>query len=128
MSFPEGLRYTEDHEWALEEDGVVTVGITDYAQQTLGEIVFVETPPEGEVFSAGDSIGAVESTKAVSDIFCPVSGRVVEVNAALVDSPETINSSPYGEGWLVKIAVDDVSSLGRLMDAAAYERFVGELE
>ena len=128
MSFPEGLRYTEDHEWALEENGVVTVGITDYAQQTLGEIVFVETPSEGDAFGAGDSLGAVESTKAVSDIFCPVSGKVVEVNAALVDSPEIINSSPYGDGWLVKIASDDISSLESLMDAAAYEQFVGELE
>lgn len=128
MNFPENLRYTEDHEWAREEGGAVTVGVTDYAQQTLGEIVFVEMPSEGDVFKAGGTLGAVESTKAVSDIFCPVSGKVAEVNAALVDSPETINSSPYGEGWIVKIAADDVSSLGNLMDAAAYERFVGELE
>ena len=128
MSFPSHLKYTEDHEWAFEEDGVVTVGITDYAQQSLGEIVFVEAPSEGDVFGAGDTMGAVESTKAVSDIFCPVAGTVAGVNDALVDSPETVNASPYEEGWIVKIAADSTSSLDRLMDADAYERFVGELE
>lgn len=128
MTVPEGLKYTEDHEWALIEGDVVTVGITDYAQQTLGEIVFVETPSEGDIFAEGETLGAVESTKTVSDIFSPVSGRVIEVNETLLDSPDAINSSPYEDGWLVKISVDDVSSLENLMSAAAYEKFAGELE
>lgn len=124
MSAPGNLRYTEDHEWALLDGGVVTVGITDHAQRTLGEIVFVEIPSEGEVFGRGEVFGAVESTKAVSDLMCPVSGRVVETNEALVDSPDTINGSPYGDGWVIKIAPDDPSSVEELMDAAEYEKFL----
>lgn len=124
MSVPENLRYTEEHEWALLEGDVVTVGITDYAQQSLGEIVFVEAPREGDGFGKGDSLGAVESTKAVSDLFSPVAGKVVEVNETLLDSPETINNSPYKDGWLVKIAPDDLSEIEGLMDCEAYKKFL----
>ncbi|WP_462137496.1 glycine cleavage system protein GcvH [Candidatus Mycalebacterium sp.] len=124
MSVPDNLRYTEEHEWALLEGDVVTVGLTDYAQQSLGEIVFVEAPLEGAGFGEGDVLGAVESTKAVSDIFCPVAGKVVEVNETLIDSPNTINNSPYGDGWLVKIAPDGPFSLEDLMDSEAYKKFL----
>ncbi|MGI9559097.1 MAG: glycine cleavage system protein GcvH [Thermodesulfobacteriota bacterium] len=124
MSEPENLKYTREHEWALLDGGVVTVGITDYAQQTLGEIVFVELPSEGAAFGRGDVFGAVESTKAVSDLFCPVSGKVVEINETLVDSPETVNGSPYTEGWIIKVSVDDASPLEDLMDSAAYKKFL----
>lgn len=124
MNVPDNLRYTEEHEWALLEGDVVTVGITDYAQRSLGEIVFVEAPTEGDSFSKGDVLGAVESTKAVSDLFCPVAGRVIEINEVLLDSPDTINASPYGDGWLVKIAPDDLSSFEDLMDAGAYGKFL----
>ncbi|QMU55981.1 MAG: glycine cleavage system protein GcvH [Candidatus Mycalebacterium zealandia] len=124
MSIPDNLRYTKEHEWALLERDIVTVGLTDYAQQSLGEIVFVEAPSEGAGFSKGDVLGAVESTKAVSDIFSPVTGKVVEVNEALLDSPNTINNSPYGDGWLVKIAPDGSSLLEDLMDSEAYKKFL----
>ncbi len=121
---PDNLRYTQDHEWAALDGGVVTVGITDYAQQNLGEIVFVEIPSEGDVFKKGDVFGAVESTKAVSDLFCPVSGKVAETNEVLLDSPETINGSPYREGWIIKLIPDDASSIEDLMDGASYEKFL----
>lgn len=124
MKAPEKLRYTKDHEWALSEGGLVTVGITDYAQRTLGEIVFVEIPSEGDVFKKGEIFGAVESTKAVSDLFCPVSGKVAEVNEALVDSPDIINSFPYGDGWILKLVPDDALSVEQLMDGASYKKFL----
>ncbi len=125
MSVPDSLRYTEDHEWALFEDGgVVTVGITDYAQQSLGEIVFVEIPSEGDVFTKGEIFGAVESTKAVSDLLCPVSGKVVETNEVLVDSPDIINGSPYKDGWVIKLVPDDISHLEDLMDCSVYRKFL----
>ncbi len=124
MSVPENLRYTGDHEWALLEGDVVTVGITDYAQRTLGEIVYVEIPSEGDVFKKGEVLGAVESTKAVSELFCPVSGKVVETNEVLVDSPDTINGSPYKDGWVVRLIPEDASSVEELMGAEAYEKFL----
>jgi glycine cleavage system H protein len=119
---PEDLKYTEEHEWlATTEGGAVRVGITAYAQDQLGDVVFVELPKVGETVDAGAPLGEVESTKSVSEIFAPVSGTVVAVNNALDDSPELINSDPYGEGWIVEINVADPSSLNDLLDAAAYQ-------
>ena len=119
---PEDLKYTEEHEWlAQTEPGTVRIGITDYAQDQLGDVVFVELPKVGAAVEAGAPFGEVESTKSVSEIFAPVAGTVSKVNNALDDSPELINSDPYGEGWIVEINIDDASALDGLMDAAAYQ-------
>lgn len=119
---PEDLKYTEEHEWlSVTEGSTVRVGITAYAQDQLGDVVFVELPKVGATVSAGSPLGEVESTKSVSEIFAPVSGTVVAVNNALDDTPELINSDPYGEGWIVEINAEDVSALDELMDAAAYQ-------
>lgn len=119
---PEDLKYTEEHEWiATKEAGTVRVGVTDYAQQQLGDVVFVELPEAGRRVEAGDAIGEVESTKSVSEIFAPLSGEVTAVNSALDDSPELINSAPYGDGWIVELKVDDADAVGKLLDAAAYQ-------
>ena len=122
MSYPQDLKYTKEHEWVRDNsDGSVTIGITHYAQDHLGEVVFVELPDVGEEFTTGDSFGVVESVKSVSDVFVPLSGKVVEINEPLSDSPELINDDCYGEGWMVKIALKDKTELGQLMDAPAYE-------
>ena len=121
MSVPEELQYTRSHEWVRTEGDTATIGITDHAQDELGDIVFVELPEEGVTFDAGDSFGTVESVKAVSDLYTPVGGEVVEVNEALSDSPEKINEDPYGEGWIVKI---QVSGKGDLLSASDYEQFL----
>ena len=126
MDYPEDLKYTEEHEWVLIEDDVVTVGITDFAQDALGDVVFVELPEEGATLEAGKSFGVVESVKAVSDIYAPVSGEVVEVNEELPDTPELVNTSPYEDGWMVKIKLSDPSELDSLLDADAYKAFVEE--
>ncbi len=125
MSVPEELQYTRSHEWVRTEGDTATVGITDYAQDELGDIVFVELPEEGATFGAGDSFGAVESVKAVSDIYAPVGGEVIEVNEALNDSPEKINDDPYGDGWIIKLRVSDE---GDLLSASDYEQFLEEDE
>ena len=125
MSVPEELQYTRSHEWVRTEGDTATIGITDHAQDELGDIVFVELPEEGATFEAGDSFGNVESVKAVSDLYTPVGGEVVGVNEALSDSPEKINEDPYGEGWIVKIRV---SGEGDLLSASDYEQFLGEEE
>ncbi|SDK01161.1 glycine cleavage system protein GcvH [Microbulbifer yueqingensis] len=115
------LKYLSSHEWArLEEDGTVTVGISDHAQDALGDVVYVETPEVGATLAAGDEAGVVESVKAASDIYAPVSGEVVEVNEALEDAPETVNSSPYDEGWFYRVKPSDTSELDKLLDADAY--------
>lgn len=120
---PEQLRYTAEHEWiSLPDDGVVRVGITDYAQGALGDIVFVQLPEVGTKVAVGDVIGEVESTKSVSDIFAPVSGTIAARNEALVDAPETINSSPYEDGWMFDIECDDVADTSGLLDATAYAK------
>jgi len=124
MDFPEELKYTEEHEWVLVEEDVVTIGITDFAQEQLGDVVFVELPEAGDEVEAGKSFGVVESVKAVSDIYAPVSGEIVEVNDELPEEPETINSSPYDDGWLIKIKLSDPSELDDLMDADAYQEFI----
>ena len=123
MSTPEELRYTEEHEWvAARAEGSVRVGITEYAQDQLGDVVFVDLPEVGKQVRAGDVFGEVESTKSVSELFAPVDGEIVAVNDAVADSPELINSDPYGEGWLIEIRLDDGASMDSLLDAAAYQR------
>jgi glycine cleavage system H protein len=122
MEYPADRQYTKEHEWALREDGRLRVGITDYAQDALGDVVYVDLPEEGTEVSAGEAFGEVESTKSVSDIFSPVSGRVLERNAGLSETPELVNSSPYGEGWMVVVEMSDPSELDGLMDAEAYRR------
>jgi len=126
MEFPEDLKYSKEHEWARPENEGVVVGITDYAQESLGEIVYVELPEEGSKVSYAEAFGVVESTKAVSDLYAPVSGTVVEVNDTLLDNPELINEDPYEDGWLIRIAMSDESELAKLMDAAKYATFVDE--
>ena len=119
---PGELRYTAEHEWVREEaDGALTFGITHHAQEALGDIVFVSLPPAGAELTAGSTCGEVESTKSVSDIFAPVSGKVTEVNARLETSPEVINASPYGDGWMVRVVPTDPGQLAGLLSAAEYE-------
>ncbi len=120
----EELKYTNDHEWAHVKGDVLVMGITDYAQDLLGEIVYIELPSEGDEITKGDPFGAVESTKAVSDLYAPVSGDVVEVNEALLDSPELINTDPYGEGWIIKVKVYDPGELDDLMNFVDYNDFI----
>ena len=116
MDFPEELKYTEDHEWVLIEGDLVSIGITDFAQDQLGDVVFVELPEPGERVEVGKPFGVVESVKAVSDIYGPLDGEIVEVNSELPDSPESINTSPYEDGWMIKIKPDDPTVLEDLMD------------
>jgi glycine cleavage system H protein len=120
MDYPADLRYAENHEWSRTEGSMVIMGISDYAQDALGDIVFVEVPEVGRQVVAGESIAEVESTKSVSDVYAPVSGTVVEVNVALEDSPELVNSDPFGEGWFAVIEATDLSELDNLMDVDAY--------
>jgi glycine cleavage system H protein len=124
LSVPEELQYTRSHEWVRTEGDTATIGITDHAQDELGDVVFVELPEVGAIFDAGDSFGTVESVKAVSDLYIPVGGEVTEVNEALNDQPEKINEDPYGEGWMVKLRVSDEGS--GLLSASDYEQFVEE--
>lgn len=127
MEFPDTLRYTKDHEWVrLDDDGkTATVGITDFAQGELGDIVFVDLEPEGTAFEAGSVFGSVEAVKTVSDLFMPVAGTVVAHNEAINDDPELVNRDPYGEGWLVKIEINDPADLDGLLSAADYAAHVG---
>jgi glycine cleavage system H protein len=124
MDIPEGLRYSKDHEWARLEDGRVRVGITDYAQDALGDVVFVQVPSVGVEVEAGSSFAEVESTKSVSDIYAPVSGTVVEVNDDLADAPERLNEDPYGDGWICVIDPSDVTQLERMLDPQGYRQLV----
>ncbi|HKS80505.1 MAG TPA: glycine cleavage system protein GcvH [Candidatus Acidoferrales bacterium] len=124
--YPADFRYTKDHEWIQISGGVGTIGVTDYAQSELGDVVFVELPKVGAQLKAGQSFGTVESVKAVSEIFSPVSGEVTETNAALNDAPEKINSDPHGAAWLIKVRLADEKETAGLMDARAYEAFVAE--
>ncbi|NRD54718.1 glycine cleavage system protein GcvH [Corallococcus exiguus] len=123
---PQDLKYTQEHEWARVSGKIVVVGITQHAANTLGDIVYVELPKLGAQVTAGDSFGTVESVKAVSELFAPISGKVVKVNDELVASPEDINTEPYGDGWLVEIELSDAGQLGNLLDAAAYEKLIKE--
>lgn len=126
MEFPEDLKYSKEHEWVLVDGDVVTVGITDFAQDQLGDIVFVELPSIGDKVSRDEAFGVVESVKAVNDVYAPLSGTVVEVNDDLPDSPEMINEDCYGDGWMVKIRLSDPAELEALMDAAGYEKHTAE--
>jgi len=126
MNFPEDLRYTRDHEWARNKAGKVVVGITEFAQEQLGDVVYVELPSVGELVKKGEAFGVVESTKAVSDLYAPVSGKVVEVNSPLVDAPEGINQEPYGKGWMIVIEPSDAAELADLLDPKAYAAHVQE--
>ena len=124
MNFPSNLRYTKDHEWIKLDGNVATIGITDYAQKELGDIVYIEVETIGKVLKAGDVFGTVEAVKTVSDLFLPVDGTITELNAALANSPESVNSDPYGEGWMVKMTVNSPADVEALMDAAAYQKQV----
>ena len=124
MNFPEDLKYTKDHEWIRVEGETAYVGITDFAQSELGEIVFVENEKEGETIKAGEVFGSIEAVKTVSDLLMPVTGEILEVNAALEDKPELVNNDPYGEGWMIKIAVADAAELDSLLDAEGYKAFI----
>jgi glycine cleavage system H protein len=122
--YPKDYRYTKEHEWVKADGTTGTIGITDYAQHELGDVVFVELPKVGTQLKAGQSLGTVESVKAVSEIFMPVGGEVTETNPALVDAPEKINADPHGSAWLIKIRLADPKEAGSLMDAAAYEAYI----
>jgi glycine cleavage system H protein len=123
LSIPDDLQYTKSHEWVRAEDGTVTIGITDHAQEELGDVVFVELPEVGATIGTGDSFGTVESVKAVSDLYTPVGGEVVEVNSSLEDAPEKINDDPYGEGWIVKLRTSEEADL---LSSEEYEKVVEE--
>jgi len=124
MEFPGDLRYTREHEWARREDGIVRVGITDFAQDALGDVVYVDIPEVGTAVTSGEPFGEVESTKSVSELFAPVDGEIVAVNDSVADSPELINSDPYGEGWLIEIRLDDPAGLDALLEAEAYDALI----
>ncbi|GHT43834.1 glycine cleavage system H protein [Bacteroidia bacterium] len=124
MNFPENLKYTNDHEWIRVEGENAYIGITDYAQDQLGEIVFVDVATVGETIAQNEVFGSIEAVKTVSDLLMPVSAKVLELNADLEDQPELVNSDPYGKGWILKVAVTDASQLNSLMDAAKYKSFV----
>lgn len=126
MEFPEDLKYSKEHEWVLVEGKTATIGITEYAQDQLGDIVFVELPAVGDKTSKEDAFGVVESVKAVSDVYAPVSGTVIEVNDDLPENPEIINEDPYGDGWMIKLDLSDPDELDDLMTAEEYEAYVAE--
>jgi glycine cleavage system H protein len=126
MNVPDELRYTSDHEWARLEDGRIRIGITDYAQDALGDVVFVQLPEPGAEVAAGASFSEVESTKSVSDVYAPVAGTVVEVNNELVDAPQRLNEDPYGEGWLCVMEPADPPAYAQLLDAEAYRKLIAE--
>ena len=126
MEFPDDLRYTQEHEWLRLEGNDATVGITDFAQDALGDVVFVELPSVGASFAPGQAFGVVESNKTVSDLFAPVAGRVTAVNHVLRDEPERVNDDPYGAGWMIRLVVTDREQVTRLLDAEAYRTFVAQ--
>lgn len=128
LNLPEDLRYTKDHEWARKKGEVFQIGISDFAQDQLGDIVFVELPAAGDRFEAGDEFGTVESVKAVSELFMPLAGEVVKINAALEDSPELVNNAPYTEGWMLEVKASDPSAFDPLMDRDAYLDMLKGLE
>jgi glycine cleavage system H protein len=125
-SYPDDLYYSKDHEWIRVDGDRGTVGITDHAQQQLGDVVYVELPPPGSTYKAGESFGSVESVKAVSELFLPVAGEVLEANGALADRPEVVNTDPHGDGWMVVVQIDSADEFSTLMRAADYERYVKE--
>ncbi len=126
MNIPQELKYSKDHEWVRVEGNTATIGITDYAQSQLGDVVFVELPEEGAELDAHQGLSVVESVKAVSDIYAPLAGKVIAVNETLADAPETINQDPYGDGWIAKLELSDAAQLADLLDSEAYEKLVAE--
>lgn len=126
MNFPENLKYSSDHEWLRVEGNEAYIGITDFAQQELGEIVYVDVTSEGETFAKGDVFGSIEAVKTVSDLLMPVGGEVLEVNSQLEDAPELVNKDPYGEGWIVKVSLQDEGEAGTLMSAQEYQDSIGK--
>jgi glycine cleavage system H protein len=124
MAYPKNYRYSKEHEWVNVEGGIATIGITDYAQHELGDVVFVELPKPGTKIESGKSFGTVESVKAVSEIYAPATGEVIEANAGLHDTPEKINTDPHGAAWLIKVRLANAAELSGLMDAAAYEAYI----
>lgn len=124
FTIPSELMYTKDHEWAQVDENVISVGITEYAQDALGEVVYVELPEEGQKVTQGEPFGVVESVKAVSDLYAPISGTVVEVNESLLDQPGSVNDDPYGNGWLIKIEMDSEKELASLIPATEYEKLI----
>lgn len=125
MNIPQDLKYTKDHEWISVDGDVATIGITDFAQSELGDIVFVEVETEGETLDKEETFGSVEAVKTVSDLFMPVSGEVIEFNEEVESNPEIVNEDPYGKGWMVKVQMSDTAELNELLDAAAYQELVG---
>ncbi|MCI5580809.1 MAG: glycine cleavage system protein GcvH [Phocaeicola plebeius] len=126
MNFPSNVKYTSEHEWIRLEGEIAYVGITDYAQDQLGDIVFVDIPTEGETLGKGETFGTIEVVKTVSDLFLPIGGEVLEINPALEEKPELVNQDPYGEGWLIKIKPTDISEMDDLLDAEAYKQTINE--
>ena len=126
MAYPDDVRYTQEHEWAREEGGLVTVGITNYATEQLGDVVFVELPEVGRKLEAGKGFGVVEAVKTVSDLFAPVSGEVIERNGALADNPAIVNQDPFGDGWILRLRPSDPAEYAKLMSSVDYERHVEE--
>lgn len=125
MHFPDELKYTKDHEWIRVEGNIGTIGITDHAQGELGDVVYIDIPDSSAVLNIGDSFGTIEAVKTVADMYAPVTGKIIEVNSALNEAPETVNVDPYGAGWMIKIEMSDPSELSELMDVAAYKELVG---
>jgi glycine cleavage system H protein len=125
-SVPNGLFYTKEHEWVLVEDNIATVGITDFAQESLGDVTYIQLPKEGESVNKNDPFGIVESVKAVSDLYSPVTGRIIEINQPLLDAPELVNQDPYSDGWMVKVELKDSSETQELMEASAYKEYIEE--
>ena len=126
MNFPQNLKYTNEHEWIRVDGDIAYVGITDYAQEQLGDIVFVDIPTVGETLEAGETFGTIEVVKTISDLFLPVSGEIVEMNESLEDNPELVNSEPYDKGWIIKIKPSDLSEFDSLLDASAYRNLINE--
>ena len=126
MSIPNNLKYTKEHEWVLIEGNIGTIGVTDYAQGELGDVVFVDIDPAISAIKKGDSIGTIEAVKTVSDIFAPLTGKVIELNESLKDNPEVVNSDPYGQGWMLKVEISDVSELSDLLDSTSYQALIGQ--
>jgi glycine cleavage system H protein len=125
MNIPQNLKYTKDHEWVAVEGDIATIGITDFAQSELGDIVFVDITTEGETLDQEEVFGSVEAVKTVSDLFMPISGEIIELNEKLDGDPELVNSDPYGDGWMIRVKISDASQMNDLLDAAAYEALIG---
>lgn len=126
MNFPEGLKYTRDHEWVSIQGNVGTIGVTEYAQGELGDVVFIDINSEPREVKSGDSLGSIEAVKTVSDVYAPCSGKVIEVNSELTNSPEIVNSDPYGLGWMLKMELSDMSELDNLLNSEAYKQLIGK--